>query len=45
MGIDLYNLFYANPGLAYNQAYATNWPRPTQLLMPRFIRFNAMVDF
>jgi hypothetical protein len=45
VGVDMYNLFNRNPGLAYNQAYATNWPRPTQILMPRFVRFNATVDF
>ena len=45
VGIDMYNLFNQNPGLAYNTAYAANWPRPTQILMPRFVRFNATVDF
>jgi len=45
VGIDLYNLLNANPGLAYNQGFAANWPRPTQLLMPRFVRFNATIDF
>jgi hypothetical protein len=45
VGFDLYNLFNANPGLTYNQAYATNWPRPTTVLLPRFVRFNATVDF
>jgi hypothetical protein len=45
VGIDLYNMFNANPALAYNQAFASNWPRPTQVLMPRFVRFNATVDF
>jgi Carboxypeptidase regulatory-like domain len=45
IGVDLYNVFNANPGLVYNQAYASNWPRPTAILMPRFVRFNATVDF
>jgi hypothetical protein len=45
VGFDLYNLFNANPGLTYNQAYAANWPRPTTVLLPRFVRFNATVDF
>jgi hypothetical protein len=45
VGVDLYNVINANPGLVYNQAYASNWPRPTAILMPRFVRFNATVDF
>jgi hypothetical protein len=45
IGVDLYNVFNANPGLVYNNAFAANWPRPTAILMPRFVRFNATVDF
>jgi hypothetical protein len=45
VGFDLYNLFNVNPGLTYNQAFAANWPRPTAVLLPRFVRFNATVDF
>jgi len=45
IGIDLYNAFNANPGLVYNNAFATNWPRPNAILMPRFVRFNATLDF
>jgi hypothetical protein len=41
----MYNIINANPGLVYNQAYASNWPRPTAILMPRFVRFNATLDF
>lgn len=44
-GIDLYNLFNANPGLTYNQTFGTNYLRPTSILMPRFVRFNVTVDF
>jgi hypothetical protein len=29
----------------YNTAFAANWPRPSAILMPRFVRFNATVDF
>jgi len=32
----------------YNQAYGADgatWLRPTSLLYPRFVRFNATVDF
>jgi hypothetical protein len=45
VGVDVYNVFNANPGLVYNTAYAANWPRPSTILMPRFVRFNATVDF
>jgi hypothetical protein len=44
-GVDLYNLFNANPGLTYNQTFGTNYLRPTSILMPRFVRFNVTVDF
>jgi hypothetical protein len=48
VGVDLYNLFNANPGLTYGQAFGTNgatWMRPQTVLYPRFVRFNATVDF
>jgi len=45
VGVDLYNLFNANPGLTYNQAFATAYLRPTSILIRRFVRFNATVDF
>ena len=45
VGLDLYNLFNANPTLSYNQAFAANWPRPTSILLSRFLRFNATVNF
>ena len=45
VGLDLYNLFNVNPTLSYNQAFAANWPRPTSILLSRFLRFNATVNF
>jgi hypothetical protein len=47
IAFDLYNLFNANPGLTYNAAFVTNqpFPRPTTVLLPRFVRFNVTVDF
>ena len=48
VGLDLYNLFNANPGLTYGQAWGADgatWLRPTSILYPRFVRFNATVDF
>ena len=48
VGVDLYNLFNANPGLTFSQNFTgagTTWLNPTSLLMPRFVRFNVTVDF
>jgi hypothetical protein len=53
VGIDLYNLFNANTGTAFNQVYGTagtatlgsTWLRPTTILNARFVRFNATIDF
>jgi hypothetical protein len=48
VAIDLYNLFNSNVGTAYNQAFGTDgatWLRPTQVLNPRFARFNVTFDF
>jgi hypothetical protein len=47
-GFDLYNLFNANPGTAFNQTFSagsTTYLRPTTILQPRFVRFNVTVDF
>ena len=45
VGVDLYNLFNSNPTLTWDQNYGVNYLRPTSILMPRFVRFNATVDF
>ena len=55
IGIDLYNMFNANTGTAFNGTFGqvtttglTNtaaWLRPTSILNARFLRFNATVDF
>jgi hypothetical protein len=48
VGFDLYNLFNANAGTAFNQNFGTNgaaWLRPNAILNPRYARFNATVDF
>jgi hypothetical protein len=45
VGFDLYNLFNANPALGWFQTFGTNYLRPTSVLMPRFVRFNATVDW
>lgn len=50
VAVDLYNLFNANTGTAFQQAYdpltnGTTWLRPTTILNARFVRFNLTVDF
>jgi hypothetical protein len=53
VGIDLYNVFNANTGTAFNGTYGTlgtptngsTWLRPTSILNARLVRFNATVDF
>jgi hypothetical protein len=48
VGIDLYNLFNSNTGTAFNQNFGTDgstWLRPVGILNPRYVRFNATVDF
>ena len=48
VGVDLYNLLNANPGLSYNETFTgtgETWLRPTSILLPRFARFNVTVDF
>jgi hypothetical protein len=54
IGIDLYNLFNANTGTfvnattGFNPNYGTDgstWLRPNTILNPRYVRFNATIDF
>jgi hypothetical protein len=48
IGVDLYNLLNANTGTSFNQNFGTDgstWLRPNAILNPRYVRFNATVDF
>jgi hypothetical protein len=48
VGFDVYNVLNANPGLTYNQTFTgtgATWLRPTTILFPRFLRFNATLYF
>jgi hypothetical protein len=48
VGFDLFNLFNANTGTAFDQAFGaagTTYLRPTTILNPRFVRFNVTLDF
>jgi hypothetical protein len=43
-GIDVYNVFNANPVLTQSPAFAT-WQRPQSILGPRFVELVLRVDF
>jgi len=48
VGVDLYNLFNANTGITFNPNFGADgstWLRPNAILNPRYVRFNATVDF
>jgi len=47
VAIDLLNLFNANTGTAFEQNYGdgSQYLRPTQILNPRFVRFNVTMEF
>jgi hypothetical protein len=48
VGIDLYNIINANTQAGYNQTFGNDgatWLRPTAIMSPRFVRFNATVNF
>jgi hypothetical protein len=46
IAIDVLNLFNANTGTMFQQNYdGSTYLNPTQILNPRFVRFNVTVDF
>jgi hypothetical protein len=47
VAIDILNLFNSNTGTAFEQNYGdgSQYLRPTQILNPRFVRFNVTMDF
>jgi hypothetical protein len=47
VAVDFLNLFNANTGTAFQQNYGDGsaYLTPTQILNPRFVRFNVTVDF
>jgi carboxypeptidase family protein len=48
VGVDLYNLFNTNTGISFNPNFGADgstWLRPNNILNPRYVRFNATVDF
>jgi hypothetical protein len=47
-GIDIYNVTNADTVLGLNNTYTTNttiWQRPTQVVMARFLKLSATLDF
>jgi hypothetical protein len=42
---DLYNVFNANPMLAFNTRYGPAWLTPTSILASRMAKFGVQVDF
>ena len=48
VGVDLFNIFNANPVLTYDQTYSpttTTWLRPTSVLQPRYWKISAQLNF
>jgi hypothetical protein len=43
--IDLYNMFNANPVLAYNSTFGPAWQNPALILKGRLVKFGAQVKF
>ena len=42
---DIYNLFNANPVLAYNTTFGTEWLRPTDVLQGRMVKIGGQLSF
>ena len=49
IGVDVYNAFNSNTPIGFSTAFdpnnPTNYLRPTNVLDPRFVRFNVTFDF
>jgi len=42
---DVYNALNASPVVTLNSTYGPNWQRPTQILVGRFLKVGAQLDF
>jgi hypothetical protein len=42
---DVYNAMNASPVISVNTTYGPNWLRPTQVLVGRFLKVGAQLDF
>jgi hypothetical protein len=47
VGVDIFNIINAAPGLSYNQNFIPNgaWLTPTTVMTPRFAKFSVQLDF
>jgi hypothetical protein len=48
VGLDMFNIFNANPVLTYNQAFSPTtqtWLRPNSVLQPRYVKISAQMNF
>jgi hypothetical protein len=47
IGVDIFNLLNAAPGLSYNQNFIPGgaWLTPTTVMTARFAKFSAQIDF
>jgi len=48
VGLDMFNIFNANPVLSYNQAFSPTtqtWLRPNSVLQPRYVKISAQLNF
>lgn len=43
--VDIYNVFNANPVLAYNTTFGAEWLRPTDVLQGRLVKFGGQLTF
>jgi hypothetical protein len=47
VGVDIFNIINAAPGLSYNENFIANgpWLTPTTVMTARFAKFSAQIDF
>ena len=47
VGMDIFNIINAAPGLSYNENFIANgpWLTPTTVMTARFAKFSAQIDF
>jgi hypothetical protein len=43
--LDIYNVFNANPVIAFNTQYGPQWLKPTNVLPARLVEFGGRIDF
>jgi hypothetical protein len=43
--VDVFNALNGNAPISINTTYGSAWPRPTQILLARFVKFGIQVEF